>query len=314
MTGLCVSTYTFGEYSAYIAPYIYFLKRSYPDCFPIIFNQNHLSSQENDALNLLAKEFAFDVIEGYFKEKNFSRQRGSAVRWLLWDKRFEDYEGVYVGDIDIYICQEPIPLLKAHLDNCNKLQLPFSNAIRLSKPFTPKKTELSFAATKRYKDEATAELLFNLDILPTKRMTGLHFFIPNSYKNLFFKYYEKFYSILINDEELLWHQDGFHNETFLYDMIEDFEFINRVPKSKNYSLDDVFRPTHGIHSGRFRQQHDVCSTINQFFSQEQKNFYFYFIELTQKDPLFAQLEKFLSPRILYELEQYRKAMRMVTLS
>ena len=148
MRGLCVSTYVFGPYTCYIAPYIYFLKRTYPDCFPLIFVHKNLAPEDEKALNLLAKEFSFDVVENTFGDREWKKpQWGKAARWLLWDKRFMDYEGVYLGDIDMLIMPEKLPLLEGHLRHCERLGLPLSNIVRGPSMFPVRRDPRSFVVT-----------------------------------------------------------------------------------------------------------------------------------------------------------------------
>ena len=176
MQGLCVSTYVFGPYTCYIAPYIYFLKRTYPDCYPLIFVHKTVTREEEKALNLLAKEFSFDVVENTFGNREWKKpQWGKAARWLLWDKRFMDFQGVYIGDIDLFILPEKQSLLEAHLQHCERIGLPISNIVRRTTMFPVRKDPRSFIVTAQLRGLKEAARLFMQKELPRRRLTGLPF-------------------------------------------------------------------------------------------------------------------------------------------
>ena len=315
MQGLCVSTYVFGPYTCYIAPYIYFLKRAYPDCYPIIFVHKHLAPEDAKAVNLLAGEFSFDIVENTLGDREWKKpQWGKAVRWLLWDKRFMDFQGVYIGDIDMLIMPEKLPLLEGHRRHCERLGLPFSNVMRPPAMFPVRRDLRSFMVTAQVRGLKEAVRLFMRDKLPARRLTGLHFFIPEQYEPLFSRHKDKYWDLLLRRPHFLWHDRGFSNEAFLYDFMEEFGCIDKVPaappigEDEEFSFDEdvLYCPHHGIHVGTFRSER----LVTRFFNNCRKifsGFYDHYLAMSQ-EPLYQRMAEHFSPLLRSELDRMHTTM------
>ena len=315
MQGLCVAAYVFGPYTCYIAPYIYFLKRSYPDCYPIIFSHKHVAPEDEKALNLLAREFSFDVVENTFGDRNWKKpQWGKAARWLLWDKRFMDFQGVYIGDIDMLIMPEKVSLLEGHLAHCERLGLPFSNIVRQPAMYPVRRDPRSFIVTAKLRGIREAVRLFTLAKIPSLRLSGLHFFIPEQYAPHFFHYRDKFLDLLLRRPHFLWHDRGFSNEAFLYDAMEYCGLINKVPVAPDVAggglcgFDDemVYAPHHGIHVGTFRSER----LVRRFFASCRvifSDYYNHYRALSQ-DSLYLSISEHFSPLLRSELDRMHRTM------
>lgn len=304
MRKLLTAVLTFGTYNRYIPPYIYFLKRAYPEAHPVCFIASPLAREEESALNILAREFAFTIIEHrVIPEFSLSGQHASAVRWLLWDARFEEYDGVYIGDVDMFIMPEEISLIDGHMAHCERFGLPFSNVIRPPRLFTPLKNPQTFANTLALKGAECALMCYKNEHIGEKRITGLHFFQPRAYKEYFQKFYTKYFNIITEKQQFIHHKFGFHNEQLLYDFVEDCGMIQKVETQEQNVA--AYRPWHGIHIGIFRNMHrssrhvfDACLT------PEQKSFYRHFTNLTGNDALFLDMRQHLAQDILQEIANY----------
>src|SRR5262249_18773675 len=70
-----------------------------------------------------------------------------SLRWLLFDEEFYDYDNVYIGDIDMFIVPEDIPLHEMHVRHSREIGLPYSNRVRRG---TRRLTGLHFVRTRDY--------------------------------------------------------------------------------------------------------------------------------------------------------------------
>ena len=112
---LCITTFVFGEgYQGYIPLFIYSILRSYRDYFPLIFLHGRLNIKVSKQLELLRGLGEFKVVENYLAGKKLSNQQGKSIRWVLADHKFEEFDSVYIGDIDIFIVPEEPDLYEQH--------------------------------------------------------------------------------------------------------------------------------------------------------------------------------------------------------
>src|SRR5699024_7683075 len=103
-----------------------------------------------------------------------------SLRWLFYDKRFENYETIYIGDIDILIFRENKDIYSQHMEHCDVIELPYSNYIRLSTDYSKLTLKMFFyyLITKQFR-------LLNKKIknepIVENRLTGLHFVKQQEY-------------------------------------------------------------------------------------------------------------------------------------
>jgi len=317
---MIVSTFVFGAYSIYIAPYIFFLKRAYPDYYPLIFYHGSLSKEERAALHLLEKKFDFTVIENYFSQHSFTqeqRQHAEAIRWMLWDEKFETAKGVYIGDIDLFIFSEQEDMLSAHIRHCCKLKLPYSNAVRTPTPFTPKITHRTFSNTVHSRGLNYALSLQKQNVLEAKRLTGLHFFIPSEYKNNYLQIRDKYLNIISDKNEFIWHRNGFGDEELLYDMMEECGWINdrvynaQLKKQESSENEYFYRPHHGIHIGIFRNKKTIENNYSLFQTCEFVQHFKQFIQLETTDVLYKTLYHFFPEKLRQEISTLKKVVEPI---
>jgi hypothetical protein len=229
---LCISTYVFGTYTKYIPYYVYSILKSYPDYHVKIFIDKELSLSEKKCLALIKNELSdnFSICENFFPEYDFLNDiriyggGKTILRYLIPENMFEGYDYIYIGDVDFLIIREDPGLLESHLNHCERIQLPFSNKIRL---------------------------IPNSDNY-TDRLTGLHFIIKKPY-------YEKIgptISYLKDRNKLIEFLSGLkHDEQFLYYLVKQgFNF-------DNLRYQDAFRPHHGIHLGLGREKRSPSGVL-----------------------------------------------------
>jgi len=143
---MCITQFVFGSYTRYIPLYIYSVLKAYPDYYLKIFVGGQLDAAEARALALMPSG-NYEIIEGYCQDRVEMGKWCKYVRRLVPYEQYKDFKYVYHGDVDFVIIPE-IPSLKDwHVAHCEKLNLPFSNAIR---PGTKRISGLHFIEVEPY--------------------------------------------------------------------------------------------------------------------------------------------------------------------
>ena len=218
---LCIAVFVYGTYTNYIPYYVYSILKCYPDYHVKIFIDKELSLHEKKCLTLIKNELSdnFSICENFFPDYDFLNDMpidggGKMIlRWIFPETVFDEYDYIYIGDVDFLIIREDPGLLESHLNHCERIQLPFSNKIRL----LPGSNDYS------------------------NRLTGLHFIIKKPY-------YEKIgpiiSSYLKNRNKLIQSLSGLkYDDQFLYNLLKQ-DFNLNIFRSHA-----AFRPHHGIHLG-----------------------------------------------------------------
>lgn len=297
---LCITTYVFGEaYQQFIPLFIYSVLKSYPDYYPIIFCAEKLTPKVNSQLSLIKNMGEFKVVEDKkIFTKNQSRQQGSSARWFLYDKEFTNYEAVYIGDIDILILKEDIPLFEQHMNHCEVINLPYSNVIRVR--------EVNLRSTKiilsRLKSFGPFGLLsIHKKTLITKRLSGLHFVITDSYFPAIKQTANRYKQIITKNDLLMkkitqHHGEVYNDECLLFDIVKESGLgLPPIGPYGTFMLDyrnyksPWFRPHHGIHLGIFRNQSIKYLTSQVLETDVYKEYYKQFKEKIYSDNLFLDI-------------------------
>jgi hypothetical protein len=313
---LCITTFVFGEgYQGYIPMFIYSILKSYNDYFPLIFLHDKLTIKVSEQLELLRELGDFEVVENYLAGEKLSNQQGKSIRWVLDDHRFERFDAVYIGDIDIFIVPEEPGLYEQHSQHCQTLGLPYSNAVR------PRK-DLTFIQKLR----GTIDVFIEMGLLnsvrflfqherPARQFTGLHFVKTREYFERIRPLIPK-YTQLITDnsfrgrKKTVQHQRGFNNESLLYDMLTEAGIGLR--SNAEFSLDYkdynkiAFRPHHGLHMGIFKTDNIVRNNLAILDTQIYKEYYQKFRRMTENDPVFNSLREGFSKAITGQFERMHK--------
>lgn len=178
---LCISTVVNNSYQRYLSLFIYFCLISYPYYGIRIFLTGALSDSHREHIDELKKRGDVEIFEHVFKDFPKGNQELKTLRWIIGPEHFEDYENIYIGDIDMLICREDVDLMSQHLEHCRKNDLPYSNAIRSG----------------------------------TSRLSGLHFVKKDEYYNTMMATIEEYKDLLRRGK-----LKGIKNEEILYKMVK----------------------------------------------------------------------------------------------
>lgn len=306
---LCVVANVFGEkYMSYIPFYVYSIYKAYPEYDVRVYISENIPSdiqaqldylRENGCKNYVIKKMPnFDELTKKAK-KNINVKK--AYRWLYFDAEFYNYNAVYIGDIDIFICKEKEGIYEQHLRHCNALGIPYSNLAR--KKVYEKNYKRLASAVMKY-GPCVALHNYKKGIYTIKRLTGLHFF----------KIEEDFCSKIraaIDEviKELNEIFGGTHKEISVLDINTDEWILYRIIQKAGYkiyepeSLEEtkfntdcskiIFRPHHGIHAGAFKNYEagkNLTQKMNNVIeSLIYQNYYAYYKELKKEDKILQRL-------------------------
>ncbi len=267
---VCLTTFVYGEkYQDYIPLLIYSCNKSYPEYDIILFLYDDLRNDIRLILNecgLLSNKVIIKE-QQYHLTSNMTPLIAKALRWVLWDDLFNDYDYLYVVDIDMLYVRENIPLHIQHINHMNVIDLPFSNMLR-------KVTIKSHSITSILQRIKHANLIGICKFIQRNntteyKVTGLHFIAIKPYYSLL---NEQKRSEIINDiisGKIYNKVMTPNNEVMLWIIIKDYLKLNTtnmgVQSSPLKSLDyekymfKEFRPHHGIHLGIFRAQKNIYS-------------------------------------------------------
>ncbi|MBW3466405.1 hypothetical protein [Arthrospiribacter ruber] len=291
---VCVTTFVFGDkYKSYIPLLLYSLKKAYPDYVPIIFIHGELSNKVQSLLKIIKDLGEFKLVENYFSEfDNLERKQGSALRWVIYEDYFLDFDFLYYVDIDIFYLREPIPLHSQHKNHIEKFELPFSNVKREKitdnrELKTIKKRFDSFGLINTLRQYFNGRVVEN-------RFTGLHFVVPNEYF-LRVKKAQDLLKEMLLDNSYLNEFQGFSDEPMLYwiikesgynvDLFGQYSEPNSLDFENYKSLD--FRPHHGIHLAIFRENNFNKEKFSVILNSPAYQFYFEaFNYQIKSDPIF----------------------------
>lgn len=221
---LCISTFVSGEdYQEFIPVYIFSILKAYPDYGILIFCGESLKSSVKHSCDLLKNIGNFKIIENFFPytANNLSNRVISKLkRWLIYSDDFENYEYIYIGDIDMFIVKENPSLLTQHLIHCDTISLDYSNVIRRANG---------------------------------RRITGLHFVKRKPYFEKALPVINRYAELIKND---CFKYEFESSEFLLYDIIEEAGLGFCPRATDKMGLHDpgkpTFRPPHGIHLAIFR--------------------------------------------------------------
>lgn len=261
---LCITTYVSGDqYQEFIPVFVYSIVKSYPDYDVIIFCGEEIRKNVKESLSFINDKSRFKIIENYlsFKVDSLtSRVSSMSKRWLLYSEEFENYDYIYIGDIDIFINYENPSLLDQHLIHCETIGLDYSNVVRRSH--------------------------YN-------RVSGLHFVKREPYFFKMLPVIQK-YTKLMENNELMY---DYSCEYMLYDMLAEAG-LGICPRATGKDFADPgqasFRPDHGVHLAIFR---DFYVKKRRIVSAEIKS-QMKVLKETIDDPVFREIENNFESRMV----------------
>jgi hypothetical protein len=126
---MCFMTVANGPYQKYIPWFLYFLNRAYPDAFKLVLLDEKLTMNVKSMLLLLSGNF--EVRENSFPEYTTTDANTiKCLRWLTFKPKFNEYDCMSIGDVDMAVYRESPSYMDQHLSHCNALGIPYSNFIR----------------------------------------------------------------------------------------------------------------------------------------------------------------------------------------
>jgi hypothetical protein len=295
---ICVTTFVFGEkYQGYLPILLYSLKKAYPAYVPIIFIHGKLRNEIRIVLQDLEQLGKFIIKEDYYnKIGKLGIVQGKALRWVLRDQLFLEYDYLYFVDIDILYFKETPSLHEQHIQHMDMLNTPYSNVRR---------SKITYNATKkviksRIKEFGITNAVINLlkGTVKENRLTGLHFVKTKEYFSQVKEIQEKYEKLLFSNKYLNYFQ-GNTCEAILFQIcyesglkVEDIGYY-----SDKYSLDFTnykeknFRPHHGIHLGLFRNK-KYTDNVNETVTKS-ATYKYYISQLDEylEDDFFLQILK-----------------------
>ena len=310
MGKLCIFTNVYGDfYQQFIPLYIYSILRIYPDYFVYVNVDRKINDFVLRQLSVIPYKDNFKVVINPMATTIDLNKRDISdksklkrnMTWLFYDEFFKQFEYLYIGDVDIFICRETPSLLEQHIEHCKVLNLPYSNFVRSQYMRVDKRLKvIARIALGRGLTEAKSWLRMENTIV--RRMTGLHFVKVDEYfsavRPLFKKYKDSLNRVLEgkgSKHEILYLKS---NEILLYDLIEESELGLPPIIPNNYSEHPLdyksigFRPMHGIHLGIFRGKAGPFNEFQSVSSDLYINYYKQFCDMRSNDPIYHEMEKF----------------------
>ncbi len=126
---MCFVTVVNDLYQQYVPWWLYFLNQSYPESHKMVFLDGKITNSIKDILTILPGNF--DIKENAFSGyANVDGRTIQCLRWLIFDPKFELFDCLSIGDVDMAICKESPSYMEQHLSHCELLNIPYSNCIR----------------------------------------------------------------------------------------------------------------------------------------------------------------------------------------
>ena len=248
---ICISVVVNRNYEKYIPYFIYFITKSYPNYFIKILFLESLSIKTKELIDVIGNPLV-SIEENFFKGFPKDNQQLKSIRWITPKDVFSDFDYVYIGDVDILICEENPTLHNIHITHLKNNNLSYSNSIR------PKQ----------------------------KRLTGLHFFKVKEYYEKMSNIIKEYTTKLKNRKISL--SQRYRNEHLLYDIVN--KGVGSLPQDK-FRIDiDGSGPHHGLHLGIWRGYKSKLppAVKNQIFKDNYKNHYKFYCKI-KNDNVFKKI-------------------------
>ena len=313
---LLVVVNVFGKYQDYIPLYVLSWLRAYPDVNLRVYLNDALNPDIQAQLDMLGVSDSVTMVEyvgtlvGLTQKAIQHKEISKCIRWLIYEPIFDEYEAIYIGDVDIIIAKEEESLYNQHMRHCDFLNLPYSNIVRTRRiPNQALPLEVARNIVRCGFREALRSVPVGSQTL--YRLSGLHFIKTEPYYQSIKPVLREFVqhlNLMAEGKRGKYNICTFRtNEAMLFDMVKTAEL--RTPENTENGSDDVenpeteaFRPHHGIHLAPFRK----ASTEKNIFvgslkSELYKKYYGDFRDLTNSNS-YKDLEKHLSPFINEQIQ------------
>ena len=312
MKKLLMVGFVFGDrYQYYIPRYARSILLNDPDADVCIYVDKEIIEPLKPIIGKLREDPRVRIVEN-LKEKNEAYRRiekhpayQKAIRWLLLDDFFYDYEAVYIGDVDIFVCREEPSLYEQHMQHMKLLGTPYSNyrrhQIRVKNYDLLSKAKLIRRHGVRMAREMWSEKPIELD-----RLTGLHFVKTKEYFGHVGKVIPEMLRELEKNDELPVEVKRKYVETdecILYELVKR-SGLPELPITPDGTIVDYrmyqcrsFRPHHGIHFGAFRSARLMQREHQMICSDVYRDYYAQLADELAHDELLAEWRKNLPEEI-----------------
>lgn len=310
MAKVCLTTYIYGvKYQDYIPLLVYSCNKAYPDYDIVLFLHEDLNPSVKRQLDSIEAR-NLSIKERHFADcPSMTPLKAKALRWVLWDDVFSNYDYLYIVDIDMIYIKEPLMLHEQHVLHMQTTGLPYDNLARHF--YRPKLSmQTLMQRFKHAKFLGMWEFLFGAK--DDYRLSGLHFIEIASYFKVFNSDMRETYKRKIYNGTFLKMAMSSNNETFLYSLMKEIGLTpdkvaiqteSTVMLDFNNPKRPEFRPHHGIHLGIFRQKWEPgTKTILE------SNTYSYYMKRFKEeiliDPVFENLYNTSSQSLKQQLDWF----------
>jgi hypothetical protein len=266
-TKVCLTTFIYGiQYQNYIPFLLYSCYKAYPEYDVVLFLYDKLDEKIKVQIDSLELKNKVVIHENHFYDcPNMNPRKSQALRWVVWDNIFNNYDFLYTVDIDMLYIREPIPLHIQHIQHMDYIGLPISN---LRREFSYNPFNIKTLAYRILHARVKSIFQFFLNDKKITRLTGLHFVDIKKYYSIFTQELrDKFKEDIYTDNYLKYVMYP-NDEALLACIVESLDIdISKLGLQKNSTnmLDFnhtqrlEFRPHHGIHMGIFRGGQSITS-------------------------------------------------------
>lgn len=298
---LLIVAFVFGrEYQGYIPLFLFSLYKHYPNYDAMIYVDSQLGKETQRLISLIpdsAEKYKIVLIDKI--KTKLSPQQMKAYRWLVYDAAFEQYKYIYIGDIDIYICKETIPLHEQHIRHMKFSKLLYSNVVR-SYEAPPKWIERHQSLLEKRNLYGLMKKIYN-KYFYHKRLSGLHFVEVDAYYEAIKRQRERFFKVYYDTDIIskiyCLKMRRYSNEALLYYMIKKshLKLPKQVESNANVlACNDMrsymFRPYHGLHFGIWRNIGGVEEVYAEYLiSTLNMKFYAQFKEELENDKILREI-------------------------
>lgn len=298
MKKLCIANYVYGKkYQDFIPMYIMSVAENYPEYDIRIYIDSKLGELVAKSIGFLSKKYNnFTIIENYAQKSKLTKKARSiqpiqrSQRWLIFDEVFMNYQAIYIGDIDIFMCREEKPLFEQHMLHCSICGSPYSNILRknIVNCHTPRMLIRNFV--KAGVSQMLKYYLSNQKEIV--RLSGLHFVQTKEYYNKINEVVDNFYeelNRLAEGKSKKYNLCSFNDETLLRDLVlaagfqDAYLCTNELYNIETDATKKSYRPHHGIHLGIFRSQDSIKKEERNISSSIYCNYYKQFCKIRNTD-------------------------------
>jgi len=316
------------RYESFLPIWAYSVFKSYPDYDVALFSSSSLSDNTRQMLDLVSNIAKGELIvredykfgyEGKIDDLT-SPHALMSLRWLFYSSLFDNYDTLYIGDIDIFICPEDGGLLEQHLNHAQNLGLPYSNMRRECVEVKLKPERLRDAPLpssesrgllgnllKRSNPQSVhpVPLVHEKTYLKLPRLSGLHFLKTKEWYSAVAPLFDGWHKTILEDENLIR-----NNEHVLFELARESGLgVPPIdPSQDNYQSVNShlinWRPLHGIHLGTFRKCRTLSNHDWQMLQSELFREYFkHYLRLKRGDSVLESLLDLADPLVAEVFER-----------